>query len=64
MTIICTIHQPSSELFQIFDRAIVLSRGYTIYNGEVKNITPYFSNLGIEFPRFSNPADYLLKIAS
>jgi ABC-type multidrug transport system ATPase subunit len=33
MAILCTIHSPSSDLFQIFDRVILLSAGYTIYNG-------------------------------
>ena len=32
-TIIATIHQPSSEIFMMFDRVIFLSDGYTIYNG-------------------------------
>ena len=33
MSILATIHQPSSELFMIFDRIILLSEGYTVYNG-------------------------------
>jgi ABC-type multidrug transport system ATPase subunit len=33
MTILATIHQPSAELFTIFDRCISLSEGYTIYSG-------------------------------
>ena len=33
MTILATIHQPSAELFMLFDRVIILSEGYTIYSG-------------------------------
>lgn len=33
MSILATIHQPSSELLFQFDRIIVLSEGYTIYSG-------------------------------
>ena len=46
MAILCTIHSPSSDLFQQFDRVIVLSSGRTIYNGPVSNINSYFSALG------------------
>ena len=31
MTIIATIHQPSGEIFNLFDRLMVLQDGYTIY---------------------------------
>ena len=42
MTILTTIHQPSAELFMIFDRCVSLSEGYTIYNGPPKEVIPYF----------------------
>ena len=34
LAVVATIHQPSSELFFMFDRVIVLSEGRTIYNGK------------------------------
>jgi ABC-type multidrug transport system ATPase subunit len=33
MAVLATIHQPSAELLFLFDRVILLSEGYTIYNG-------------------------------
>jgi ABC-type multidrug transport system ATPase subunit len=33
MSVLATIHQPSSELFFLFDRVILLSEGFTIYSG-------------------------------
>lgn len=33
LTILCTIHTPSAETFLQFERCILLSEGYTIYNG-------------------------------
>merc|ERR1719359_2121614 len=29
--VLCTIHQPSSEIFQSFDKLICLAEGYTVY---------------------------------
>ena len=42
MSILATIHQPSSDLFMMFDRIIVLSEGYTIYAGSPQDVRTYF----------------------
>lgn len=63
-SIICTLHQPSSDLFKLFDRVICLSEGRTIYNGPVSQIKSYFeSHFDVVFPRYTNPSDYLIKLA-
>ncbi|KAF7683938.1 ABC transporter G family member 21 [Astathelohania contejeani] len=59
-TIVATIHQPSSEIFFKFDDLLLIKDGKIIYNGEIGNIMLYFSNLGYNFPQYSNPADYIL----
>ena len=64
MTILATVHQPSSELFFEFDRVILLSEGYTVYNDCPKKIANYFSPYGLNMSRFANPADKLIIIAS
>lgn len=33
MSVMATIHQPSANIFFLFDRVILLSEGYMIYNG-------------------------------
>lgn len=38
MTILSTIHLPSSEIFHTFDRVIILSDGYVIYNGKTNQV--------------------------
>jgi ABC-type multidrug transport system ATPase subunit len=35
-TIISTIHQPSSESFLEFDRLLLMSDGFCVYQGEAK----------------------------
>ena len=59
--VISTIHQPSSETFQMFGRLLLLMDGHTIYQGDAMNSVQYFRDLGYAIPEFSNPADYYLK---
>lgn len=42
-TIISTIHQPSSEIFNNFDRLMLLVQGNIIYQGEADKAIDYFS---------------------
>ena len=64
MSVLATIHQPSSELFMLFDRVILLSEGYTVYNGPPRGVRAYFEQFGLVMKNFSNPADKLSAIAS
>ena len=61
MTVCCTIHQPSSDLFRLMDRVIVLHDGYEIYQGPTLEIMPYLGAMGIKTGRFMNPADFIIK---
>lgn len=66
--ILCTIHQPSSMLFQRFDRLLLLQTGgQTVYFGEVgKNshvLIDYFvRNGGPPCPPDANPAEWMLDV--
>jgi ABC-type multidrug transport system ATPase subunit len=42
-TIICTIHQPSSEIFEKFDTLCLLAEGRLAYIGNLKEAINYFS---------------------
>eukprot|EP00762_Andalucia_godoyi_P003414 ANDGO_04254.mRNA.1 ABC transporter G family member 1 len=61
-TILCTIHQPSSDVFALFDRVLVLGKGGVVYWGSRSMITPYFADIGFSLPAFLNPADVCLTI--
>ncbi|CAK4706462.1 hypothetical protein AeNC1_008001 [Aphanomyces euteiches] len=60
-TVVATIHQPSSELFTLFDQLYLLSDGQTIYNGPATEAVAYFSSQGMECPLYMNPTDYFMK---
>ena len=41
-TIICTIHQPSSQVYAIFDRILLMAEGRTAYLGNASEALGYF----------------------
>uniref|UniRef100_A0A5B7APC2 Putative ABC transporter G family member 21 n=1 Tax=Davidia involucrata TaxID=16924 RepID=A0A5B7APC2_DAVIN len=64
-TVITTIHQPSSRLYWMFDRVVVLSEGCPIYSGSAGRVMEYFGSIGyVPGFNFMNPADFLLDLAN
>jgi len=64
-TIVFTIHQPSSDIFHMFDNLMILAKGKLIYQGPTHShiAVEYFSSIGYQCPEYSNPADYFIEIA-
>lgn len=64
-TVVTTIHQPSSRLYHMFDKLVLLSEGYPIYYGPASAALEYFSSIGFSTSLPSvNPADLLLDLAN
>jgi ABC-type multidrug transport system ATPase subunit len=62
-TIFMTIHQPNTEIFELFDRLTLLVEGRLIYQGSSERATQYFGRkFGLNCPEFANPADYFMSI--
>jgi energy-coupling factor transporter ATP-binding protein EcfA2 len=59
-TVITTIHQPSSEVFGLFDEAILLVGGKCLYMDRVDSMTGYFTQMGHTCPPNFNPADFVM----
>ena len=47
-TIICTIHQPSSQIFQKFDKLCLLAEGRLAYIGELSQAKIFFSEYALK----------------
>jgi energy-coupling factor transporter ATP-binding protein EcfA2 len=58
--VLCTIHQPSSEIFQSFDKLICLAEGRTVYCDAVSGLSKYMAKLQHPVPKETNPADHIL----
>lgn len=67
--ILCTIHQPSGTLFQMFDNLLFLSVGKTVYFGNIgtnsRTMIGYFEGHGARrCGETENPAEWLLDITT
>lgn len=60
-TIILTIHQPSSELFSLFDKILLMAEGRVAFLGTPMQATQFFNDLGSPCPSNYNPADYYVQ---
>lgn len=57
-SIICTIHQPSSDIFALFDGLLLLLDGKSVYGGPAMEAVNHFSAAGYPCPQYANPADF------
>ncbi|EGG11574.1 uncharacterized protein MELLADRAFT_74086 [Melampsora larici-populina 98AG31] len=64
-TIVCSIHQPSSQIYHSFDYICLLALGgRQIYCGKTLGAVDFIASHGLECPQGYNMADYLLEVAS
>merc|ERR1711977_788121 len=63
-TILTTIHQPSSRIYQMLDKLLLMGLGHLLYYGDASVACDYFTKIGYAMPYGMNPADYFLDIAS
>ena len=61
-SVITTIHQPRSEIFDLFHDVVFLWLGAIIYQGPAKGVRDYFAAAGHVCPEKHNPADYVMHL--
>ncbi|MED6202915.1 ATP-binding cassette sub- G member 1, partial [Stylosanthes scabra] len=61
-TIVASIHQPSSEVFELFHDLCLLSSGETVYFGPASDANQFFASNGFPCPTLHNPSDHYLRI--
>lgn len=60
--VVCTIHQPSSQIYMDFTNVMLLSQGRMAYFGTPDDSIKYFATQGHKVKQFSNPAEFLLDV--
>ncbi|KAL8833210.1 MAG: hypothetical protein Q9170_004405, partial [Blastenia crenularia] len=62
-TLILTIHQARSDLFNHFGNILLLARGGSpVFAGKGSDMLPHFASLGFRCPTATNPADFALDL--
>uniref|UniRef100_A0A8C5T9C5 ATP-binding cassette sub-family G member 8 n=1 Tax=Malurus cyaneus samueli TaxID=2593467 RepID=A0A8C5T9C5_9PASS len=62
--VLLSLHQPRSDIFQLFDLVLLMTSGLTAYCGTAKDMVQYFTELGYPCPRYSNPADFYVDLTT
>ena len=65
VTVVCTIHQPSREVFNAFDNLLLLKKGgLCVYNGAIASLNDYLTAAGDSYaiPKDANPADHIFDV--
>ncbi|KAJ8248316.1 hypothetical protein GJAV_G00240700 [Gymnothorax javanicus] len=62
--VLLSVHQPRSDIFQLFDLVVLLSSGSAAYCGPAREMVPYFTALGYPCPRYCNPSDFYVDLIS
>ncbi|EPS69022.1 hypothetical protein M569_05746, partial [Genlisea aurea] len=63
-TIVMTIHQPSSRIFYMFQKVLLLCDGNPLFFGKGSDSLNYFSGIGFSPAVAMNPADFFLDLAN
>jgi ABC-type multidrug transport system ATPase subunit len=64
MTLISSIHQPSSKVFYKFDKLILLADGHIAYCGPPAKCLAYLATLNFSPPSDYNPADFVMDLVN
>ncbi|KAJ9469406.1 ABC transporter G family member 7 [Diplonema papillatum] len=59
-TIVCSIHQPSSEVFDLFNKVLLLRNGCSLYYGPADGLVPHFATVSALCKPNYNPADFAM----
>ena len=60
-TILCTIHQPASAVYEMFDKVCLMSEGNIAFLGDKADALTHFESIGHKCPPTHCPADHFIR---
>ncbi|CAM6101594.1 unnamed protein product [Calypogeia fissa] len=64
VTVLTGLIQPSQDVFDLFDRLILLDRGHVVYQGPRQDVLPYFESIGYVKPRQLTVPEFLEEVTT
>lgn len=65
IAVVCSIHQPRSSIWNVFDDILLMGPGgHIIFHGPRIEVLPYFASIGYVCPADTNPAEFLIDLVS
>jgi ABC-type multidrug transport system ATPase subunit/ABC-type multidrug transport system permease subunit len=62
LLIVYTIHQPSTDIFGLFDNLCILHEGKNVFFGKAVDCLDYFDQIDYKCPEDRNPMDYYIDV--
>ncbi|XP_059054956.1 protein brown-like [Achroia grisella] len=62
--VICSVHQPSSDLFKEFNTILLMAEGRLLFHGSHEDCNEVFASVNLHCPENYNPAEYYIKTVS
>eukprot|EP01038_Epipyxis_sp_PR26KG_P005179 gene5179-7206_t len=63
-TVVCTIHQPQTKIYNLLDNLLLMKKGEIVYMGSCAKADTFFAKQGYPCPEKTNPADHLIDLIS
>ncbi|CAI5705212.1 hypothetical protein KXD40_008725 [Peronospora effusa] len=60
LTVIVTLHHPSSHFYRLFDVLYLVADASCVYDGKAADCIAYFSAIGYQCPEYMSPIDYFM----
>jgi ATP-binding cassette subfamily G (WHITE) protein 2 len=62
VTVVMTVHQPSTRMFAMFDDVLILEHGAVMYQGPAESVVDFYASAGFPCPVRMNPAEWVLEV--
>lgn len=62
--VVASLHQPSSQMYHMFDGLMLMAKGKVAYSGPASEAVDHLATVGLSCTLHYNPADYMLEVVT